>query len=74
MSYSNGLVNFKNKTSGQGERVKPGVGFNLTSDGNYDMVNKKLVNVADGTDPKDAITLGKPDAVDIDTITKNIDL
>ena len=74
MSYSNGLVNFKNKTSGQGERVKPGVGFNLTSDGNYDMVNKKLVNVADGTDPKDAITLGKPDAVDTDTITKNIDL
>ena len=74
MSYSNGLVNFKNKNSGQGERVKPGVGFNLTSDGNYDMVNKKLVNVADGTDPKDAITLGKPDAVDIDTITKNIDL
>ena len=74
MSYSNGLVNFKNKTSGQGERVKPGVGFNLTSDGNYDMVNKKLVNVADGTDPKDAITLEQPDAVDIDTITKNIDL
>ena len=74
MSYSNGLVNFKNKTSGQGERVKPGVGFNLTSDGNYDMVNKKLVNVADGTDPKDAITLGQPDAVDFDTITKNIDL
>ena len=74
MSYSNGLVNFKNKTSGQGERVKPGEGFNLTSDGNYDMVNKKLVNVADGTDPKDAITLGQPDAVDFDTITKNIDL
>ena len=40
MSYSNALVNFKNKTSGQGERVKPGVGFNLTSHGNYDMVNK----------------------------------
>ena len=41
MSHSNRLLNFKNKTSGQGDRGKPGVGFNLTLDGNYDMVNKK---------------------------------
>lgn len=34
MGYSNGLLNFKNQTSGQGEKGKPGVGFNLTSDGN----------------------------------------
>ena len=45
LSYSNGLLNFKSKTSGQGERGIPGVGFNLTSGGNYDMVNKKLANV-----------------------------
>ena len=60
MSYSNGLlllINFKSQTSGQRERGKPGVGFNLTLDGNYDMVNKKLANVADGTNPTDAITL-----------------
>ena len=41
MSYSNGLLNFKSQTFGQGERGRPGVGFNLTADGNYDMVNKK---------------------------------
>lgn len=60
MSYSNGLLlllNFKSQTSGQRERGKPGVGFNLTLDGNYDMVNEKLANVADGTNPTDAITL-----------------
>ena len=34
MSYSNGLLNFKSQTSGQGERGRPGVGFNLTADGN----------------------------------------
>ena len=43
MSYSSGLLNFKSQTSGQGERGRPGVGFNLTADGNYDMVNKKTV-------------------------------
>ena len=60
MSYSNGLLlllNFKSQTSGQRERGKPGAGFNLTLDGNYDMVNEKLANVADGTNPTDAITL-----------------
>ena len=60
MSYSNGLLlllNFKSQTSSQRERGKPGVGFNLTLDGNYDMVNEKLTNVADGTNPTDAITL-----------------
>ena len=50
------MLNFKNQTSGQGQRGEPGVGFNLTSDGNYDMVNKKLVNVADGTASSDTIT------------------
>ena len=31
-----------------------GTGFNLTADGNYDMVNKKLANVAEGTTSSDA--------------------
>ena len=34
----------------------PGIGFNLTSDGNYDMVNKKLTNVSEGTACSAAIT------------------
>ena len=33
-----------------------GIGFNLTSDGNYDMTNKKLTNMAKGTTSIDAIT------------------
>ena len=56
---------------------RPGVGFNLTSDGNYDMVNKKLANVGEGTSNSDAITLKKS----LDTAivnkhdnNKNIDL
>ena len=34
----------------------PGVGFSLTKDGNYDMVNKKLKNVGEGVESNDAIT------------------
>ena len=37
-------------------RGPPGVGFKLTQDGNYDMENKKLTKVAEGTDNSDAIT------------------
>ena len=61
ISYSNGLLNFKSQASGQGERGTPGVGFNLTADGNYDMVNKKLANVAEGTASSDAITKNQLD-------------
>ena len=62
MSYSNGSVlNFNSQTSGQGERGKPGLGFNLTADGNYDMVNKKMVNVGKGTASSDAITKNQLD-------------
>ena len=39
----------------------PGIGFNLSSDGNY-MVNKKLANVAKGTASIDAITKNQLDA------------
>ena len=34
----------------------PGVGFSLTKDGNYDMVNKKLKNVGEGVESSDAVT------------------
>ena len=40
----------------------PGIGFNLTADGNCDMVNKKLTNVAEGTTSSDAITKNQLEA------------
>ena len=39
-----------------------GTGFNLTADGNYDMVNKKLASMAEGTTSSDAITKNQLDA------------
>ena len=40
----------------KGIQGAPGVGFNLTSSGNYDMVNKKLKNVGAPSDNTDAAT------------------
>ena len=40
----------------RGLQGSPGVGFNLTKDGNYDMLNKKLKNVGEGDESSDAIT------------------
>ena len=40
----------------RGIQGPPGIGFNLTSDGNYDMTNKKLSNMAKGTVSSDAVT------------------
>ena len=40
----------------RGMQGSPGVGFNLTKDGNYDMLNKKLKNVGEGVESSDAIT------------------
>ena len=68
------MLNFKSQTSGQGERGRPGVGFNLTSDGNYNMLDKKLANVGEGTNPADVITLKQLDAVDFEAITRDVDL
>ena len=39
----------------KGDKGEKGNGFNLTSGGNYDMSNKKLVNCADGTANKDVV-------------------
>ena len=44
------------KTGPPGRRGEKGNGFNLTSSGDYDISNKKLVNCADGTADKDAVT------------------
>ena len=40
----------------RGLQGSPGVGFSLTRDGNYDMVNKKLKNVGEGVESSDAVT------------------
>lgn len=78
MRYSNGLLNFKNKNKQQviikGEKGDPSFGFKLTRDGNYDIQNKKVTNVTDGTDPNDANTKQQLDSIGHGTITKDIDL
>ena len=35
---------------------QPGIGYKLTSNGNYDIENKKLVNIQEGTNNNDAVT------------------
>ena len=40
----------------KGVQGAPGVGFNLTADGNYDMVGKKLTNVGTPTSDTDSAT------------------
>ena len=40
----------------QGPQGPPGVGFILTDNGDYNLENKKMVNVNQGTNPNDAVT------------------
>ena len=57
MSYSNGQLETSSGT-GQGERGEPGlpgIGFNLTDDGNFDLDSKRLTDVADPVDDGDAV-------------------
>ena len=64
MSYSNGMLS--ESTSGGGKDGKdglPGVGFKLTSSGDFDLQNKRLTNVAAGTGNSDAITKHQVDAL-----------
>ena len=57
-----GIFNQHSDTQPQQQRFlrgiqgSPGVGFSLTKDGNYDMVNKKLKNVGEGVESSDAVT------------------
>ena len=58
MGYSNGQLETSTGT-GQGERGEPGlpgIGFNLTDDGNFDLDNKRLTDVADPVHDGDAAT------------------
>lgn len=42
---------------GEGQRGLPGVGFKLTSEGNYDLENSRLENLASPLQSNDAINL-----------------
>ena len=47
---------FSGQQYARGIQGAPGVGLNLTADGNYDMVNKKLTNVRSPTSNTDVTT------------------
>ena len=57
MSYSNGLLSDQSyKSANKYVQGLPGVGFKLSDTGDYDMQNKKLVNVKNGVNGSDAVT------------------
>ena len=58
----------------RGIQGAPGVGFNLTADGNYDMIGKKLTNVGDGVSPNDAVTRKQLDNAGFGDIKADPDL
>ena len=58
MGYSNGQLE-SSLESGKGEKGEPslpGIGFNLTDDGNFDLDSKRLTDVADPVNDQDAVT------------------
>ena len=58
----------------RGIQGAPSVGFNLTADGNYDMVGKKLTNLDDGVSPSDAVTRKQLDSSGFGDIKADINL
>ena len=56
MSFYNGLLNHNENIHGHGQRGLPGIGFKLDSNNDYDMQNKKLVNVKQGTGENGVVT------------------
>ena len=60
MSFYNGILNHDD-IHGSGLRGLPGIGFKLDSNNDYDMQNKKLVNVKQGTNNNDVITKSQLD-------------
>lgn len=58
MGYLNGNIG-SSETSVKGEKGEdglPGIGFKLTDDGNFDIDEKRLTDVADPIDDGDAVT------------------
>ena len=58
----------------RGIQGAPGVGFNLTADGNCDMVGKKLTNLGDGVSPSDVVTRKQLDSSGFSDIKADINL
>ena len=63
MSFYNGVLNYS-AISATGQRGLPGIGFALDGNNNYDIQNKKLVNVREGVDPTDAVTKSQIQVLD----------
>ena len=61
MGFWNGQNTSGGSVGGKGPRGATGAGFKLTSDGNYDLENKKLTNVADATNNSEAVTKSQLD-------------
>ena len=62
MSFYNGVLNFNHFMNSRGLRGLPGIGFKLDANNDYDMQNKKLVNVKQGTNNNDVITKSQLDS------------
>ena len=62
MSFYNGVLNFNHFMSSRGLRGLPGIGFKLDANNDYDMQNKKLVNVKQGTNNDDVVTKSQLDS------------
>ena len=60
MSYSNGLLSSPTTSSTHvppGPPGPSGIGYKLTADGNFDMDEKRLTNLADSINDNDAVSL-----------------
>ena len=62
MSFYNGILNHYDESgSAKGARGSPGIGFKLNLNNDYDMQNKKLVNVKNGVNGSDVVTKSQLD-------------
>ena len=59
MSYQNGA---STSTNSMGQRGLPGIGFKLDANNDYDIQNKKMVNVKKGTNNDDVVTKSQLDS------------
>ena len=62
MSFYNGVINYEHYLAVRGARGLPGIGFKLDANNDYDMQNKKLVNVKQGTNNNDVVTKSQLDS------------
>ena len=62
MSFYNGVLNFNHFMNSRGLRGLPGIGFKLDANNDYDMQNKKLVNVKQGINNNDVVTKSQLDS------------